>query len=539
MQTSRGAAGPRSVVVRFRLFLTLLLVAALAGTAFAQQRGGRLVIGRGVGPSILDPQKTGESAADEVLSLVGGSLMLLDPDTLAVVPGIADSVDQSEDGLTFTFKLHPGVKFHNGDPLTAADFKYTFERALDPATQSTVSGDMLAGVERIEAPDDLTLVIHLSEPNAVFLRNLTNSGYLQPLSRRAVEAQGADYGREPVGVGPYRFKDWIVGYSITLERNPDYAWAPSFLNNQGVVYPDEIEFRYLPEQGTLVAALEAGEIDFADVPAVDLTLFQDNPNFNVYSSLSNGIGLEFVLNLADPILSDVRVRQAFNHAIDKQFFIDRVVDGHGIPATGVLPPSLPGYDPDSASTTYPFDREAAGALLDAAGWTLGSDGVRQKDGQRMTIRIVAYTSSAMVLASELLQNQLKAIGVDATLETYDRSLQMPMVMDGDYHIAPLSWTYDDPDVLYFLYHSSQHPNGLNLGAQKDDDVDRLLEAGRSTLVDSDRMLVYHDIQRIMNERAYLAPVYVAEVFSVANRRVNGLRFNAFGGVLLQEAWIER
>ncbi len=539
MQASRSAGRSRSVATAFRLATVLTLAAVMAGTVLAQEYGGRFVVGRSGAPSILDPQKTGESAADEVLSLVGGSLMTIDPDTLALGPGLADSVEQSADGLTFTFKIHPGVKYHNGDPLTAADFKYTYERALDPATEATVSGDMLAGVESVEAPDDYTLVVHLKEPSAVFLRNLSNSGYLQPLSRRAVEEAGADYGRAPVGVGPYRFKEWVAGYSITLERNPDFAWAPYYLKNQGAPYPDEIEFRYLPEQGTLVAALEAGEVDYADVPAVDLALFQDNPNFNVYSSLSSGIGLEFIFNLRDPIMADIRVRQAFNHAIDKQFFIDRVVDGHGIPATGVLPPSLPGYDPDSAATDYDFDREAAGALLDAAGWTMGPNGVRAKDGQPLTIRIVAYTVSQMVLASELLQNQLKAIGVDATVESYERSLQMPMIIEGDYQIAPLSWTYDDPDVLYFLAHSSQHPNGLNLGAVNDPELDRLLDVSRTTLVDSERMLVFHDIQRLMNENAYLAPVYVQETFSAANKRVEGLRFTAIGAPLLQEVWIAR
>jgi len=398
----------------------LLLLATLSATAMAQTAGGRLLIGRAGVPSTLDAQKTGEAAAYEVLAHVGGALMTADPVTLELIPSLAESYEISDDGLTYTFQLRQDVKFHNGDPLTAEDFRYTFQRALDPETESVVSGDLLAVVESVEVPSPYTFVVHLSQPSPVFLRNLS-SAYLQPLSRRAIE-EGTDPGQHPIGVGRYQFKNWVAGYSITLERNPDYTWGPATAANRGPAYPDEIEIRYIPEQGTLMAALQIGEVDIADVPAGDLFLFEDNSDFNVFSTLRSGIGRLFLFNMNDPVMSDLRVRQAFSHAVDKQFFIDALVEGRAVPATSALPPSLPGFDPATAETAYDFDREAAGALLDEAGWTLGADGVRQKDGQRMTVRIVAYTDTAVVLASELLQNQLKAIGVDATLESYERGL---------------------------------------------------------------------------------------------------------------------
>lgn len=522
----------------FRLVLALLVAAVVAGTALAQQAGGKYVLGRGVAPSILDPHKTGEASASEILYLIGGSLVTLHPDTMAVGPGLAHSYEQTEDGLTFTFYLREGVTFHNGDPLTAHDWKFTYDRAKDPATQAGPAGDMLAGVSSVEVVDDYTLVIHLSSPSAVFLRTLASGSYLSPLSRRALEEQGDAYGREPVGVGPFKFKEWIAGYSITLERNPDYAWAPYYMNNQGTVYPDEIEFRYLPEAGTAVAALEAGEIDVAGVSAADLFLFEDSPNFEIYTSMQNGISLLFNFNLADPKFQDVRVRRALSHAIDRDFFIDRMVDGFGVPATGPLPQTLPGYDPNSVNSLAGFDREAAAALLDEAGWTLGADGFRSLNGERITIRIVAYSAAAVVLGSELLQNQLRQVGVDATVEVYDRTLQTPMVMQGDFDMAPLGWFYNDPDVLYFLYHSSQHPNGINQGNVNDPVFDALLELGRNTLVDEERMQVYHEAQRVWNEKAFGVPIYVGQAFTVVNSRLQGVRLDLLGGMLLQEMWIE-
>lgn len=523
-----------------RLWLAVLLVVAtLMSTALAQTTGGRLVIARGDPPTNLDPHKTGEAAADQVNALIGGGLMTLDPDTLAVMPWLAESYTQNDDGTVFTFNLKRGVTFHNGDPLTANDWKYTFERALNPETQATVSRDMLGSIESIEAVDDYTLVVTLSAPSAVFLRNLSSSGYLMPLSQRAVEAGGDNYGQSPVGVGPYRFKQWVTGYSITLERNADYAWPPFYTSNRGAPYLDEIEIRYIPEAGTLVAALETGEIDLAVVGAADLFLFEDNPGFEVATSLRTGIGLLFMFNMEDEVMSDLRVRQAFSLATSKDFIIDRAIEGRGVAATGPLPQSLPGYDPASADTDYDFDLEAAAALLDEAGWVVGANGIRSKDGQPLRVRLVAYSQTEVVTNTELLQNQLRAVGVDAVVESYERGLQTQMLRDGDYQIAPLGWTYGDPDVLFLLYHSTQAASGLNFGKINDAELDAVLEAGRATVVDADRMVIYHEAQRIMNENAYIMPIYVPETYSVYNARVTDIKFFVTGGWILHDIWINR
>lgn len=529
----------RPRLARWAWLAALLLAATLMSTALAQTTGGRFVMARGDPPTNLDPHRTGEAAADQVNVLIGGGLMVLDPETLAVMPNLAESYTQSDDGLVFTFTLKRGVTFHNGDPLTANDWKYTFERALNPETQATVSRDMLGSISTIEAPDDYTLVITLSEPSAVFLRNLSSGGYLMPLSRRAVEAGGDNYGQNPVGVGPYRFKEWITGYSITLERNPDFNWPPYYTTNKGAPYLDEIEIRYIPEAGTLVAALETGEIDLAVVGATDLFLFEGNPGFEVATTLRTGIGLLFMFNMEDEVMSDLRVRQAFSLATSKDFIIERAIEGRGVAATSPLPQSLPGYDPASADTDYDFDLEAAAALLDEAGWRVGANGIRAKDGQPLRVRLVAYSQSEVVRDTELLQNQLQALGVDAVVESYERGLQTQMLREGDYQIAPLGWTYGDPDVLFLLYHSTQIASGLNFGKIDDPELDAALEAGRTTVVDADRMLIYHDAQRIMNENAYIMPIYVPETYSVYNTRVQDILFAVNGAWLLHDVWIGR
>ncbi len=515
----------------------LLSAASLLSIAAAQESGGRLVLARPDPPSILDPHKTGESAADQIHVQLGGSLVTTEPGTLNIIPWLAESFEQSEDGLTYTFQVRQDVSFHNGDPLTAHDFKWTYERALDPATQASAARDMLSNVESIEVNGEHELVIRLSAPSAVFLRNLSSAGYLQPLSQRAVEEQGDAYGRNPVGVGPYRFKEWIAGYSITLERNPDFAWPASFYDNAGAAYPDEFEVRYIPEQGTIIAALETGEVDVVTVPATDLFIFEDNPAFEINSILRNGIGMMFMFNLNDPLFEDIRVRQAFAHAVDREFFVENALEGRGIVATSVLPPSLPGFDPATEGTAIPYDPEAAAALLDEAGWTVSADGIRERDGERLSVRIVAYTGDAIVRDSEIFQNQLRRIGADVTIEVYERALQTSMLVDGDFHFAPIGWTYTDPDVLYLLYHSSQWPAGLNYGAVNNAELDAALESGRQIFVDEERMLAYHEAQRIYNENVLGIPLYVPEAFTVSNSRVGGLIFDLLGNMRFHDVWI--
>ena len=179
---------------------------------------------------------------------------------------MAERWETSPDGLTWTFFLRKDVKFQDGTPLTANDYVYTFERAVDPATASPVTGTQLATVAKTEAPDDYTFKVTLKEPYFPFLDNLAAPGTMQPLSKAWVEKYGEDYGRHPMSVGPYKLKEWVTGDHITLERNPDYAWQPPYAH-QGPRYIQEFVIRIIPEVATVVAAFEAGELDYSALDA--------------------------------------------------------------------------------------------------------------------------------------------------------------------------------------------------------------------------------------------------------------------------------
>ena len=175
------------------------------------QKGGTIRVGVAEEPDTLDIQKTGMSIASQVIAQMGGTLLSRDPETNEIKPYLAESYEISEDGLTLTFKLKSGVTFHDGTPLNAEAWKYSFDRALNPDTGSVLSGSLLTAVKEVLAPDESTLIIELNQPSAPLLLNLADSSYLSPLSKDSIESFGDEYGRNPVGVGPWKYSEWKTG----------------------------------------------------------------------------------------------------------------------------------------------------------------------------------------------------------------------------------------------------------------------------------------------------------------------------------------
>ena len=253
--------------------LTVLMVAACVAVAPSGMQdeaapdsmmGGTLRIALPADITSLDLHKT--SRGDDAL-VVGqwfNATLITQNSDGEFIGYLAESWEFSEDGLTWTFHLRDDVTFHNGDALTAHDFVWTYERALDPDLASPGTGKRLNGMT-FEATDDYTLVFNFPTPTISLLQFVT-WGYMAPMSQRAVEEGGAEYEPNPVGTGPYRVVDVRPGEGLTLERWDDYNWGPAFFEgaNSGPYYFDAIEFSILPEEATRVAALEAGDIDFVN-----------------------------------------------------------------------------------------------------------------------------------------------------------------------------------------------------------------------------------------------------------------------------------
>ncbi|MFC8685591.1 ABC transporter substrate-binding protein [Brevibacillus porteri] len=496
------------------------------------KKGGTITMGYQMEPDTLDPQKTAMPAGNFVGGLLGGALLILDPFTFELKPHLAESYTISDDGKTMTFKIRPGVKFHDGTPLTAEVFKQSYERALDPKTASPVTGPDVSAIKSISAPDDSTLIFHLDEPSASLLSNLTYSGYQQPISIEARNKYGNELGRNPVGVGPWKFESWKTGESITLVRNDEYKWASPFALNQGPVRPDKFIVKFIQDDQTMMAALDSGTIDIATVPPKDAKKYKDHKDFTVLEGMQpteNFIGM----NLEHEILQDVRVRKALNLAINKDALIIADKQGEGVPVYGPIPPTMIGYDAAVEQYGYKYNAEKARQLLDEAGWKPNAQGVREKDGKTLSLTMLTEDSNP---GHQLVQSMLKKIGVELHIQKYESATAYEQALKGEYDLFSTGHGSVDPDILHLLLHSSQI-GGLNFLRLSDQQLDNLLDKGRTTTDQAQRQKVFADIQKRVVEQAYWIPLYSAKTFVVVSNRIQGVKPNPLASLIIQDMWV--
>ncbi len=341
--------------------------------------GGEFIIGISELPDTLDPHKTGSAQASTILGQVGDTLIEKDFDG-NYVPALATEWTISEDGLTWTFTLRQDVTFHDGTPLNAEAVKFSFDRILDPATTSITAAGLIGPMESTAALDEYTFQFTLREPFAPLLDNLTGST-VSIVSPTAVESMGDEFGRQPILTGPWMVDEWRTGDRIILKRNPDYAWAPSFLHQGEAAYIETLTFQSIIEEASRIAAFEAGEVHQLSLPPTDVERIRESDEFWVVNYLRKGaVFLEF--NITQPPFDDVRVRQAINHAINKQDVFDAAVEGYGQLAHGFLPPSIFGYWEGIVDYAPAYDPEGALALLAEAGWTPATTASCKRMGRR-------------------------------------------------------------------------------------------------------------------------------------------------------------
>ena len=348
-----------------------------AGPALAQtpKQGGDAIVTFNNDLTTLDPQVGYDWQNWSVIKSIFDGLMDYEPGSTELRPDLAESYSISDDGQTYTFKLRDGLKFHNGRAVTSADVKYSIERAVNPATQSPGGGyfsvikgydEMVggaAGLSGITTPDDKTVVIQLTRPDATFLHvTALNFAYVSP--KEDVEKAGANFGIAPVGTGAFKFVEWVPGQRLVLERFADYHLV-------GAPYLDKLTFEFGQDPTVAVLRLQKGEIDIAGdgiPPAQFNEIMSDAANKDLIA-VGDQLHTGYVtLNAKMPPLDNVKVRQAINMAINKDRIV-KLINNRGVPATQPLPPAMPGYDKDQKG--YAFDPDKAKALLAEAGFANG------------------------------------------------------------------------------------------------------------------------------------------------------------------------
>ena len=483
-----------------------------------QDGGSTLKIARGQLTDSLDPQKTALLVAHEIMWQIYDSLIYLD-EAGTVHPGLATEWSFSEDNLTVTYKLREGVTFHDGTPFNAQIVQDTVKRHLDPATASP-TGYMLGPLTGTEIIDDMTVAYVYSEPFVPMFVGLGYS-YCAPISIPAATASGDQFGRNPVGTGPYKFVEWSADDTIVLEKNAGREWSTTFYKTQQAPQVDRFEFVVIPEDATRLSALIAGEVDIVAgtdaVPTDKIKSLSNEEGIKVVTRPAVGVYYAY-LNMSIPPLDNLMVRQAINHAIDKDAIIQLVLDGNGSPATNMLASAFGDYKSDVVQ--YPYDPDKAKALMEESGFA---------DGFETTY--LNITSPVYQRAAEVIQENLAAINVKINIESYPVAEWVPKGQSGTYGMQFFYYTYSDPDILYLCAKTGQAFEWTHHG---DAELDGWLDAQRIEFDPAKRRELLHSAQARINENALILLLWEGVYAAATRDYVQGLEMDLVGFIHLQE-----
>ena len=510
------------------LFLLVVIVISI-GTVSCGGRpsGGNLVYGLTLTPSGIDPHIDASSELGIPLTSVYDPLVWLTPDG-EFVPGLAQEWEISDDGLRYTFRLREDVTFHDGTPFNAEAVRFSLDRIADPETQSRKARGMLGPYERTEVIDEYTARVHFEEPYAPFLTSLSTV-YLAMVSPEAVATWGDEYQFHQVGTGPFIFDEYVPKDHLTLVRNPDYDWAPPFFEHQGPPRLEEVTFRFYTDPATRVLALESGEADvMGEIPPQDAVYLDEDPDYALLPVSIPGQPLQFFLNTQRAPLDDQRVRQAISYAVNRPAIVGTVFKDYSPPAYGPLTRPTFAYDSD-VEGTYAYDAEQAAALLEEAGWTdSDGDGIRDRDGEPLRLEAILMGWGYIPEVGQMMQHQLKQIGVDMRSREMTFSNAIGEVAEGNYHLIPFLFSSSDPDIIRTTFHSSNVEGGFNWSKFSDSQLDAWLEEGKQEMDRSTRREIYARIQQRIMEQAIIVPIRDYVNLNAAQADVQNLRYDRQG-----------
>jgi len=456
-------------------------------------------------PRSLDPALSTDVPTGRAVAYVFDGLTRFTPDA-KVVPGLAKSWDVSADGITYTFHLRSGVKFHDGRPFTANNVVASFQRVLDPATKGgrgwplyPIKGaeDYAASkaktISGMAAPNDSTVVITLKEPFSIFPKLLA-----MPVTSIIPGSPSADFGQKPIGTGPWKFVEWRHDDYLRFAKNPDYF--------DGAPKTDSLMARIIPEMSTATAEFEAGNVDVLNVPDEAGKSWQADPGKKKLLSSAPALRFWYVaINTTRGPLSDVRVRQALNYAVDVNTMLSQVMAGRGSVANGVIPPTLGGAEPSRKG--YPHDVNKAKQLLAAAGHPNGID-----------VELWSATTDQSPRVAQTIQANLAEAGIRAKIVQRDASSMREAARKGQTDLALKEWWADYPDAENFLYpllHSKNKGVGGNVSFYSNPHFDALVDQAHHEQDESKRNSLYTQADQIeFNDAPMIYLFFYKDMYAV-------------------------
>lgn len=515
-QSPNRASSFISIKVKPLLILAAFLFMSPANVFSAEKTsprsGDAYVTGEIADARNLIPFLATDTASSGITSLVFNGLTKVDRD-LNIIGDIARRWDISEDGTEITFFLKKNVRWHDGVPLTARDVKFTFETILDPKSTCPYSSDFM-DIESIDVIDDYTVRFRYSKPYAPALSKLGMSVVPEHLLR-GEDLVKTKFKREPVGCGPYIFKEWRTDQYIILDNNKEYFEHQPYINR--------CVTRVIPDMSVQYLELITGGIDSMGLTPyqyfyrTDTKAFKDK--YNKYKYLSRSYSY-IGYNLSDPLFQDKRVRQALSYAVDKSTIITGVLMGLGEHCTGPFFRGTPYYSEKAAA--YDYDKEKALALLKDAGWAdTDGDGILDKDGKPFRFKLITNQGNKdREDIATVVQRQWREIGVVADVQIIAwASFLNEFVDKKNFQAVILGWTLPlDPDCYVVWHSASTKEGGFNFVSYKNENVDALIEEGRRTFDKAKRIEIYRKIhETIADDAPYTFLYFPYATVAISNR----------------------
>jgi len=469
----------------------------------------------------LNPVIANDSASGTINDQIFNGLVKYDKD-IKLIGDLAERWDVSPDGRTITFHLRRGVEWHDGAPFTAEDCLFTYQKLMDPKVATPYSSSYM-DVAKANVVDKFTFRVTYKEPFSPALESWS-MGVIPKHLLDGKDLNTAEFNRKPVGTGPYKLKEWIAGQKIVLEANDRYF--------EGRPNIDQYIYRVIPDSSTMFQELLSGGVDMMGLNPLQYLRKSETrrikENYRKFRYPANAFTY-LGYNLASPVFSDKKVRQALAYAIDRQSIIDGVLMGLGQPCTGPFSYVSWAYNPKIRP--YPYDPERAKRMLEEAGWkNMNSDGVREKDGRPFQFTILTNQGNGeRIKASEIMQQNFKKVGIDAKIRVMEWQAFLEQIDKRSFDAIILGWSMSrDPD-LYDIWHSSKTKKGeYNFIGYKNAEVDRLLVAGRRTFDVEKRKKIYYRIHDILADEQPYAFLYVPDATPIVHKRFKGIEVAPLG-----------
>lgn len=499
--------------------------AAAEGSSGSSSEGGELTYALATSPDSLDPGKSGFAVSHRVFRNIFDSLVSELPDG-TFKPWLAESWTKSADGKSYTFKLRHNIKFHDGTPFNAAAVKATLDHTQTLTGQART---LIGPYESAEVISEDTIKVNLTEPFEPLLSGLS-SAFLGISSPKALQQYGEQYGKHPVGTGPFKFVSWSENDQIVLEKSPEYNWGPPIADNKGASHLDKLTFKIVPEEATRIGSVQSGQVLAAEtVPPQNILTLKNDPNIKLDQAVTNGTPYTLYFNTSNAPWSDPKLRDAVRTAVDVDTIVKTLYLGTYQRAWSVLTPGILGYDA-SLENSVKADAAKANQLLDELGWTKGADGIREKDGKKLTLRYLESSPNREKRndIAAIVQQQLKQVGVDVKL-TITKDTVTPLTQ-GEYDLFGNSQVKADPDILRNLFRSDRvyGKGGTNFVKLNDPEIDKLLNQGYQETDPQKRKAAYAQIQQYVIKNALALPIYLFPYTVAHSSSVEGLKFDLLG-----------